>query len=88
MLFSTNSAIAFSGLLCDSAMIVIAFQSSPIFSRPRVLVGSPWSWSRIRVVNRRSSLFAPPNSAAQRARERIGDVAARKGRIETAVHRG
>jgi hypothetical protein len=26
MLFSTSSATAFSGLLCDSAMIVIAFQ--------------------------------------------------------------
>jgi hypothetical protein len=25
MLFSTSSATAFSGLLCDSAMIVIAF---------------------------------------------------------------
>jgi hypothetical protein len=35
MLFSTSSAIAFSGLLCDNAMMVIAFQSSPIFSRPR-----------------------------------------------------
>ena len=57
-------------------------------TRIDLLVGSPWSWSRIRVFNRRSSLFAPPNSAAQRARERIGDVAARKGRIETAVHRG
>ena len=34
MLFSTNSAIAFSGLLCDSAMIRIAFQSSPIRSLP------------------------------------------------------
>ena len=33
-LFSTNSATAFSGLLCDSAMIVIAFQSSPMRSRP------------------------------------------------------
>ena len=35
MLFSTSSAIAFSGLLWDNAMMVIAFQSSPIFSRPR-----------------------------------------------------
>ena len=26
MLFSTSSAMAFSGLLCDSAMIVMAFQ--------------------------------------------------------------
>jgi hypothetical protein len=34
MLFSTNSAIALSGLLCDSAMIRIAFQSSPIRSFP------------------------------------------------------
>jgi len=34
MLFSTNSAIAFSGLLCDSAMMRIAFQSSPILSLP------------------------------------------------------
>ena len=37
MLFSTNSAIALSGLLCDSAMIRIAFQSSPILSLPRSL---------------------------------------------------
>src|SRR4030095_12673181 len=35
MLFSTSSAIAFSGLLCDKAMMVIAFQSSPILSLPR-----------------------------------------------------
>src|SRR5580765_8832529 len=34
MLFSTNSAIALSGLLCESAMIRIAFQSSPILSLP------------------------------------------------------
>src|SRR5262245_54356739 len=34
MQFSTNSAIAFSGLLCDSAMMRIAFQSSPIRSLP------------------------------------------------------
>src|ERR1700730_9766898 len=34
MLFSTSSAIAFSGLLCDRAMILIAFQSSPIRSLP------------------------------------------------------
>ena len=30
MLFSTSSAIAFSELLCDNAMMVMAFQSSPI----------------------------------------------------------
>jgi hypothetical protein len=34
MLFSTSSAIAFSGLLCDRAMILMAFQSSPIRSLP------------------------------------------------------
>ena len=34
MLFSTNSAIALSGLLCDSAIMRIAFQSSPIRSLP------------------------------------------------------
>jgi hypothetical protein len=34
MLFSTNSAMAFSGLLCESAMIRIAFQSSPIRNLP------------------------------------------------------
>src|SRR5476651_2201158 len=34
MLFSTNSAMAFSGLLCDSAIMRIAFQSSPIRSLP------------------------------------------------------
>src|SRR5215468_6534011 len=34
MLFSTNSAIAFSGLLCESAMMRIAFQSSPILNLP------------------------------------------------------
>jgi hypothetical protein len=32
--FSTNSAIAFKGLLCESAMIRMAFQSSPIRSFP------------------------------------------------------
>jgi hypothetical protein len=35
MLFSTSSAIAFKGLVCDSAMMVMAFQSSPIRSLPR-----------------------------------------------------
>jgi hypothetical protein len=35
ILFSTNSAIAFKGLLCESAMMRIAFQSSPILSLPR-----------------------------------------------------
>src|SRR5438309_2828407 len=35
MLFSTNSAIAFNGFPCESAMIRIAFQSSPILSLPR-----------------------------------------------------
>src|SRR6187431_2260564 len=34
MLFSTNSAIALSGLLCESAMMRMAFQSSPILSLP------------------------------------------------------
>src|SRR6266436_8697576 len=34
MLFSTNSAMALSGLLCESAMIRIAFQSSPIRNLP------------------------------------------------------
>ena len=32
--FSTNSAIAFNGLLCESAIIRIAFQSSPMRSLP------------------------------------------------------
>src|SRR5882762_1161135 len=34
MLFSTSSAMALSGLLCESAMIRIAFQSSPIRNLP------------------------------------------------------
>src|SRR6516165_6709986 len=34
MLFSTNSAMALRGLACDSAMIRMAFQSSPILSLP------------------------------------------------------
>src|SRR5437763_14926520 len=34
MLFSTNSAMASSGLLCENAMIRIAFQSSPIRNLP------------------------------------------------------
>jgi hypothetical protein len=34
MQFSTNSAIALSGLLCDSEIMQIAFQSSPIRSLP------------------------------------------------------
>src|SRR5271165_5917610 len=38
MLFSTNSAIAFKGLLCERAMIRIAFQSSPIRSLPLSLL--------------------------------------------------
>jgi hypothetical protein len=43
MLFSTSSAIAFSGLLWDNAMMVIAFQSSPIFSRPRAWLCFSWA---------------------------------------------
>src|SRR5579875_570861 len=39
--FSTNSAIAFKGLLCESAMMRIAFQSSPIFSLPQAAVPEP-----------------------------------------------
>src|SRR5579864_5288608 len=35
MLFSTNSAMALSGLACESAMIRMAFQSSPILNLPR-----------------------------------------------------
>src|ERR1700693_3414653 len=34
MQFSTNSAMALSGLLCERAMIRIAFQSSPIRKLP------------------------------------------------------
>src|SRR5215468_9270632 len=34
MLFSTSSAMALSGLACESAMIRIAFQSSPIRNLP------------------------------------------------------
>ena len=34
MLFSTNSAMALSGLACESAMIRMAFQSSPILNLP------------------------------------------------------
>ena len=37
MLFYTNSAMALSGLLCESAMILIAFQSSPILILPLAL---------------------------------------------------
>jgi hypothetical protein len=37
-LFSTNSAIALSGLLCESAMIRIAFQSSPMRGLPLSLL--------------------------------------------------
>src|ERR1019366_8498493 len=37
MLFSTNSATALSGLLWESAMMRIAFQSSPILSLPLAL---------------------------------------------------
>jgi hypothetical protein len=36
ILFSTNSATALSGLFCDKAMMVMAFQSSPIRSRPEL----------------------------------------------------
>src|SRR5215472_10888781 len=35
ILFSTSSAMALRGLLCDSAMMRIAFQSSPIRNLPR-----------------------------------------------------
>src|SRR6267142_3349031 len=38
ILFSMNSAIAFKGLLCESAMMRIAFQSSPIRSLPLSLL--------------------------------------------------
>src|SRR5258708_23249649 len=38
MLFSTNSATALSGLLWESAMMRIAFQSSPILSLPCALL--------------------------------------------------
>jgi hypothetical protein len=38
MLFSTNSAIAFKGLLCESAMFRIAFQSCPIRRLPLSLL--------------------------------------------------
>src|SRR5438874_10872071 len=34
MLFLTNSAMALSGLLCDSAIMRMAFQSSPIRNLP------------------------------------------------------
>jgi hypothetical protein len=57
MLFSTSSAIAFNGLLCDSAIMVMAFQSSPIFNRPRVLAGSPLSSCGIKLVKETASSF-------------------------------
>src|SRR5215467_12000962 len=38
MLFSTNSATAFNGFCCESAMIVIAFQSSPMRSLPEFFI--------------------------------------------------
>jgi len=34
MEFSTNSAMALSGLFCESAMILMTFQWSPIFNVP------------------------------------------------------
>jgi len=34
MLFSTNSATALRGFCCESAMILMAFQSSPMRKRP------------------------------------------------------
>jgi hypothetical protein len=51
MLFSTSSAIAFSGLLCDSAMMVIAFQSSPILSLPRAWLDFSEAFCRFTSVN-------------------------------------
>jgi hypothetical protein len=43
--FSTNSATALSGLLCESAMMRMAFQSSPIrsFPPPRVFTFTDYS---------------------------------------------
>jgi hypothetical protein len=41
----------FQGLLCESAMMVMAFQSSPILSLPRRLPGSPAASARIASVN-------------------------------------
>jgi len=38
MLFSTNSAMAFRGLLSESAMMRMAFQSSPMRSLPLFLL--------------------------------------------------
>jgi hypothetical protein len=43
MLFSTNSATAVSGFDCDKAMILIAFQSSPMGSLP-VCSGAGFVW--------------------------------------------
>jgi hypothetical protein len=40
MLFSTSSAMAFRGFDWDSAMMVMAFQSSPILNLPRASPGS------------------------------------------------
>src|SRR5947209_4602243 len=69
MLFSTSSAIALSGLLCDRAMMVIAFQSSPILSLPRAARGLSRSISRLRSLNAAALLQAPGSSTSVSFRE-------------------
>ena len=42
ILFSTNSAIAFKGLFCERAMMVMTFQLSPILSLPPARLPDPF----------------------------------------------
>src|SRR3974377_1373695 len=61
MLFSTNSATALSGLLCDNAIIRIAFQLSPMRNRPESVAFN-------QVINDESALRNQArNSPARRA---------------------
>jgi hypothetical protein len=85
MLFSTSSAIAFRGLLCDSAIMVIAFQSSPILSRPRVLVGSPRSFAWSKLVKTVRLRFLGHQLASRVHRTLPGPLRGRKGEVQRAA---
>src|SRR6516164_10599544 len=85
MLFSTSSAIAFRGLLCDSAIMVIAFQSSPVLSRPRLLVGSLRSFAWIKLVKAVRLRF-PGNQLASRVNRNLpGPLRGRKDELQRAA---
>src|SRR5215469_12375945 len=73
MLFSTNSAMAFSGFVCESAMMRIAFQSSPIRSLPfsvsfdlKVLVFVTLVWNSLQYSSQMAIEALSPHHPHQR----------------------